>query len=75
MYADQYASDGIRMNNLLPGFMDNYPESDVVVNRIPLGRYASVKEIAKSARFLLEPDSAYITGQNLRADGGLTRSL
>lgn len=75
LYADQYASDGIRMNNLLPGFMDNYPESADIVNGIPLGRYARVTEIAKTARFLLEPDSAYITGQNIRADGGLTRSV
>ena len=75
MYADQYAADGIRMNNLLPGFMDNYPESEAIVRNIPLGRYASVNEIAKTARFLLEPDSAYITGQNIRADGGISRSV
>ena len=75
MFADQYAADGIRMNNLLPGFMDNYPESEDTVNKIPLGRYASVDEIAKTVRFLLEPDSAYITGQNIRADGGISRSV
>ena len=75
MFADQYAADGIRMNNLLPGFMDNYPESHDIVERIPMGRYASVKEIAKTARFLLESDSAYITGQNIRADGGIARSI
>ena len=75
MFTDQYAADGIRMNNLLPGFMDNYPESEAIVSNIPLGRYASVGEIAKTARFLLEPDSAYITGQNIRADGGITRSV
>ncbi len=75
MFADQYAADGIRMNNLLPGFMDNYPESPDIVKRIPMGRYASVNEIAKTARFLLESDSAYITGQNIRADGGIARSI
>jgi NAD(P)-dependent dehydrogenase (short-subunit alcohol dehydrogenase family) len=75
LYADQYATAGIRMNNLLPGFMDNYPESEAIVSNIPLGRYASVDEIAKTARFLIEPDSAYITGQNIRADGGITRSV
>ena len=75
LYADQYAVDGIRMNNLLPGFMDNYPESADTVSKIPLGRYARVEEIAKTARFLLEPDSGYITGQNIRADGGITRSV
>jgi NAD(P)-dependent dehydrogenase (short-subunit alcohol dehydrogenase family) len=75
MFADQYASDGIRMNNLLPGFMDNYPESEEIAGSIPMKRYATVQEIAKTARFLLEADSAYITGQNIRADGGLTRSI
>jgi len=75
MFADQYAADGIRMNNLLPGFMDNYPELANIVNKIPLGRYASVNEIAKTARFLLGSDSAYITGQNIRADGGITHSV
>ena len=75
LYADQYAAAGIRMNNLLPGYMDNYPESEETVSSIPIGRYASVSEIAKTARFLLEPDSAYITGQNIRADGGITRSV
>ncbi len=75
LYANQYASDGIRMNNVLPGFMDNYPEKDEIVARIPLGRYAEVGEIAKTVRFLLDPDSAYITGQNIRADGGITRSV
>jgi NAD(P)-dependent dehydrogenase (short-subunit alcohol dehydrogenase family) len=75
LYADQHAVDGIRMNNLLPGFMDNYPEREATVNKIPMGRYAKVSEIAKSARFLLEPSSAYITGQNIRADGGITRAI
>ncbi len=75
IYADQYAPEGIRMNNLLPGYMDNYPESAEIVGQIPTGRYAKVSEIAKSARFLLEDDSGYITGQNIRADGGITRSV
>ena len=75
MYADQYASEGVRMNNLLPGFMDNYPETKENLNRIPIGRYASVEEIAKTAHFLISDAAKYITGQNIRADGGLTRSV
>ena len=75
LYADQYGPQGIRMNNLLPGFMDNYPESEENVSRIPLGRYAATSEIAATAAFLLSPDAGYITGQNLRADGGYTRSI
>ncbi len=75
MYADQYAREGVRMNNLLPGFMDNYPESRENLNRIPMGRYARVEEIAKTARFLISDEARYITGQNIRVDGGLTRSV
>lgn len=75
LYADQYAPYGIRMNNLLPGFVDSYPESEAIKQRIPLGRYAGVNEIAKTTRFLISTDSSYITGQNIRIDGGITRSV
>ena len=75
LYADQYAPHGIRMNNLLPGFVDSYPESEATKQRIPMGRYASVNEIAKTTHFLLSEDSSYITGQNIRVDGGITRSV
>lgn len=75
LYADQYASAGIRMNNVLPGFIDSYPESKENVARIPTGRYGKVAEVAKAVRFLLSEDASYITGQNLRVDGGITRSV
>ena len=75
LYADTYAQDGIRMNNILPGFIDSYPVSDDVVKQIPMGRYGSVQEIAKTARFLLSEEAGYITGQNIRVDGGITRGV
>jgi NAD(P)-dependent dehydrogenase (short-subunit alcohol dehydrogenase family) len=75
LYADRYAADGIRMNNILPGFVDSYPESEENLRRIPMGRYASVTEIAKTALFLVSADASYITGQNIRVDGGITRSV
>jgi len=75
LYADQYAVDNIRMNNVLPGFMDNYPESEDNLNKIPMGRYASVEEVAKTIAFLVSDSGTYITGQNIRVDGGLTRSI
>jgi len=75
MYADRYGRDGIRMNNMLPGFVDNYEASDQIVSRIPLGRYATVGEIAKTARFLASDEAGYITGQNIRVDGGITKSV
>lgn len=75
LYADQYAAKGIRMNNLLPGFIDSLPETEDRRQRIPMGRYGTVAEIARTVRFLLSEDAGYITGQNIRIDGGLTRSV
>ena len=75
LYADRYAEAGIRMNNVLPGFMDNYPESPEIIAKIPMKRYAKVEEVAKTVRFLLSEDAGYITGQNIRVDGGITHSV
>lgn len=75
LYADRYAGAGIRMNNVLPGFMDNYPESAEIVEKIPMKRYAKVEEVAKTVRFLLSEEAGYITGQNIRVDGGITHSV
>jgi NAD(P)-dependent dehydrogenase (short-subunit alcohol dehydrogenase family) len=75
LYADRYAGANIRMNNILPGFIDSYPETAELRARIPMGRYGTVGEIAKTAAFLLSDDAGYITGQNLRVDGGITRSV
>jgi NAD(P)-dependent dehydrogenase (short-subunit alcohol dehydrogenase family) len=75
LYADQYAADGIRMNNVLPGFVDSLPEVEERRRRIPMGRYGTVAEIAQTVRFLLSAEAGYITGQNIRVDGGITRSL
>lgn len=75
LYADRYAKAGIRMNNLLPGFIDSLPVKEALLPRIPMGRYGKTAEIAKTAAFLLSDDAGYITGQNLRVDGGITRSV
>ncbi len=75
LYADQYAAKGIRINNLLPGFIDSLPEKDVFKQRIPMGRYGRVEEIAATAAFLVSEGAGYITGQNIRVDGGITRSV
>lgn len=75
LYADQYAPSSIRMNNVLPGFIDSYPESDELVAKIPMRRFGKVEEIAKATAFLLSDDAGYVTGQNIRVDGGITRSV
>lgn len=75
LFADQYAGEGIRMNNILPGFIDSLPERLEFRERIPLRRYGRVEEIAATVSFLLSDGAAYITGQNIRVDGGITRSV
>ena len=75
LYSDRYARAGIRMNNVLPGYIDSLPEKAERREKIPLGRYGKVGEIAGTVAFLLSEAGSYITGQNLRVDGGLTRSV
>jgi NAD(P)-dependent dehydrogenase (short-subunit alcohol dehydrogenase family) len=75
LYADQEAKHGIRMNNVLPGFIDTRPENEAIRATIPAGRYGRSGEIARTVAFLLSADAGYITGQNLKVDGGLTRSV
>ena len=75
LFADQHARDNIRMNNILPGFIDSLPEATARRERIPLGRYGRVREVSALIAFLASDDAAYITGQNLRVDGGITRSV
>ncbi|MDQ3792510.1 MAG: SDR family oxidoreductase [Actinomycetota bacterium] len=75
LYADRYAADGVRMNNLLPGYVESFEIDEETRRSIPMQRLGSTAEIAKTAAFLLSEDSGYVTGQNLRVDGGLTRSV
>ena len=76
LIADKYAGENVRMNNVLPGFIDTKPEKEEFRARIPMGRYgASRTEIAGTISFLASPAAGYITGQNIRVDGGLTRSV
>ena len=75
MFADRYGEDNIRMNNVLPGFINSYPVDGATVARIPLKRAGTVEEIANTVAFLASDDAGYITGQNIKVDGGLGRSV
>ncbi len=75
LYSDKYAADNIRMNNVLPGFIDSLPETEDRKARIPLGRYGRAGEVSSLISLLASADGGYMTGQNLRIDGGLTRSV
>lgn len=77
LYADEYGPQGIRMNNVLPGFTKEDPTTvpPEWTSKIPLRRAQSTAELARVVRFLVSDESTYITGQNLRVDGGETRSV
>ncbi|MGI9419221.1 MAG: SDR family oxidoreductase [Geminicoccaceae bacterium] len=75
LFADKYAAENIRMNNVLPGFIDSLPERAEFKARIPMERYGKTDEIAKTVAFLASEGAGYITGQNIRVDGGITRSV
>jgi NAD(P)-dependent dehydrogenase (short-subunit alcohol dehydrogenase family) len=75
LFADRYAGDNIRMNNVLPGFIDSLPETQDRRARIPLGRYGRAEEVSSLIGWLASDAGGYVTGQNWRIDGGLTRAV
>lgn len=75
LFSDKYAQDNVRMNNVLPGFIDSLPEKQEFRDRIPMERYGKTEEIADVIGFLASEGAGYITGQNIRVDGGITRSV
>jgi NAD(P)-dependent dehydrogenase (short-subunit alcohol dehydrogenase family) len=75
IFADTYAADNIRMNNVLPGWIDSLPATEERREGVPMKRYGTSEEIAATVSFLASDGAAYITGQNIRVDGGVTRSV
>ncbi|MFB4394567.1 MULTISPECIES: SDR family oxidoreductase [unclassified Pseudomonas] len=75
IFADTYAGDNLRMNNVLPGWIDSLPATEQRRDSVPLKRYGSSEEIAATIAFLASEGAAYITGQNIKVDGGLTRHV
>lgn len=75
IFADTYAGDNIRMNNVLPGWIDSLPATEQRRESVPLRRYGKSEEIAATIAFLASEGAAYITGQNIRVDGGVTHSV
>jgi len=75
IFADTYAKDNIRINNILPGWIDSLPATDARRESVPMQRYGKSEEIAATVAFLASDGAGYITGQNIRVDGGITRSI
>jgi NAD(P)-dependent dehydrogenase (short-subunit alcohol dehydrogenase family) len=75
IFADTYAADNIRMNNILPGWIDSLPATEERRETVPMKRYGKSEEVAATVSFLATEGAGYITGQNIREDGGVTRSV
>jgi 3-oxoacyl-[acyl-carrier protein] reductase len=76
--AREYASRGITVNAVAPGFIETAMTEVLPGNIkeemkkiIPLGRFGSVDDIANAALFLASPESGYITGQVIHVNGGM----
>ena len=75
IFVDTFAADNVRMNNVLPGWIDSLPATEERRQSVPLGRYGTADEVAATITFLASAGAAYITGQNIRVDGGITRGI
>ena len=75
LFADQYAASNVRMNNVLPGWIDSLPATEERRDMVPMQRYGTSEEIAATVAFLASEGAGYITGQNIKVDGGLMRSV
>ena len=75
IFTDQEGVHNIRMNNVLPGWIDSLPKQEARAAAVPMGRYGTADEIGRTVAFLASDGAGYITGQNIRVDGGLMRGV
>ena len=76
--AREYASRGITVNAVTPGFIDTDMTSGLtdeqkssMLTAVPLGRTGTAREIAAAIAYLASDEAGYITGQALRVNGGM----
>jgi NAD(P)-dependent dehydrogenase (short-subunit alcohol dehydrogenase family) len=82
MLAIEWAEHGIRVNAIAPGTVETESRKvlfdtdpvrrQVMIDRIPFKRFGTPEEMAAAVAYLASPQAAYITGQTLLLDGGLT---
>jgi NAD(P)-dependent dehydrogenase (short-subunit alcohol dehydrogenase family) len=68
--AKELAKDGVRVNMVSPGVLENSVTLDDDIGRLPMGRAGTLQEVANAILFLLQPENKYITGQNIEVAGG-----
>ena len=71
IFVDSYSRHNIRMNNVLPGWIDAVSAHEEFRATVPLQRYGQAAEVAATIAFLASEGAGYINGQSLRVDGGL----
>ena len=76
--AKEYASRGITVNAVAPGFIatamtDSLPDNirQEMLKSIPVGSFGSVDDVANAVAFLASPDNGYVTGQVIHVNGGM----
>jgi 3-oxoacyl-[acyl-carrier protein] reductase len=76
--AREYASRGVTVNAVAPGFIDTDMTQSIgeearaaLANAIPLGRTGTAAEVAAAVAFLCSDEAGYVTGQTLRVNGGM----
>ena len=76
--AREYASRGVTVNAVAPGFIDTAmthglagEAREALLKQIPLGRLGTPDDVAQAVRFLVSPAAAYITGHVLHVNGGM----
>ena len=75
IFCDEYGKHNLRMNTVLPGWIDSLPKKDERQAAVPLQRYGTADEVGATVAFLASEGAAYITGQNIKVDGGLMRHI
>ncbi len=75
LHAERGAAHGIRVNAVMPGFVDSYPADAATLAKIPAGRIGGVAELARTVAALASDDMSYVTGQCLLVDGGMIRGI